>query len=139
MEMYVSTQGILRLVEETDNPEGRDRLLSRLGIQQNRLTVRHLHEAALDGDIFAHATFKRMGYYLGIGLASLVNTLGIGTFLLGGGVGQAWDFFIGSAKKELSERTYKEAFRHVEVSKALLGDDAALIGGAAAVLRTPRG
>lgn len=135
LEMYVSTGGILRLVEETDNPEGRDRLLSCLGIQQNKLTVRHLHEAALDGDIFAHATFKRMGYYLGIGLASLVNTLGIGTFLLGGGVGQAWDFFIDPAKKELASRTYPETFRHVEIRKALLGDDAALVGGAAAILK----
>lgn len=133
-EMYVSTQGILRLVQGMDDPIGREKLLAHFGGNLDKVTVQHLHEAALDGDIFANATFKRMGYYLGIGLASLVNTLGIGTFILGGGIAQAWDFFIEPAKKELSDRTYRESFRHVQIRKGLLGDDAGLIGGCAASL-----
>jgi len=131
LEMYISATGILRLVEIADDKEGLARLLNHLGCSLERLTVRHLYEAALDGDIFAHGTFKKMGYYLGIGLASLVNTLGIETFVLGGGVSEAWDFFIHAAKKELSERTYRETASHVILKKAELGDDAALVGGAA--------
>lgn len=135
LEMYVSSQGILKSVEMTDDPEGRDRLLARLGKVVERLTVQDLHEAALDGDIFANITFKKMGYYLGIGVASLTNTLGIETFIIGGGVSQAWDFFIDAAKKELAERTYRETAGHVKFRKALLGDNAGLIGGAAAFFR----
>lgn len=137
LEMYVSAQGILKSVETTDDPEGRDRLLARIGKTLERLTVQDLHEAALDGDIFANVTFKRMGYYLGIGIASLTNTLGIETFLIGGGISQAWDFFIEAAKKELAERTYRETASHVQIRKALLGDNAGLIGGAAAFFRKP--
>jgi glucokinase len=96
------------------------------------LAVHDLYEAALDGDIFANITFKKMGYYLGIGIASLTNTLGIEMFILGGGVSEAWDFFIEAAKKELAERTYQEIAGHIQIKKALLGDNAGLIGGGAA-------
>ncbi len=130
LEMYVSATGIRRLVDESDDAPGRDRLLETLGIPIERLTVEHLHKAALDGDIFSNVIFKKMGYYLGIGLASLVNTLGIESFVLGGGVSGAWDFFIEPAKKELAERTYREIARSVQIHRAVLGDDAALLGGA---------
>ena len=72
-----------------------------------------------------------MGYYLGVGVASLTNTMGIENFVLGGGVAHAWDFFIEPAKKELAERTYRETARLVQIKKALLGDNAGLVGGAA--------
>lgn len=133
LQMYVASQGILKLVEDSNDSDGRERLLKKFGGNLARLTVRNLHEAALDGDIFANVAFKKMGYYLGIGLATLVNTMGIETFILGGGISQAWDFFIEPAKKELGERTYREVASHVEIRRALLGDDAGLTGGAAAI------
>lgn len=131
LEVYISSQGILRLAESTDDPDGRQKLLERLGRTQERLTALDLYEAARDGDIYAHGIFKRMGYYLGIGIASLTNVLGIETFVLGGGVAQAWDFFIDPAKKELGERTYRETAKAVRIKKALLGDNAGLVGCAA--------
>ncbi|MBI3541288.1 MAG: ROK family protein, partial [Deltaproteobacteria bacterium] len=126
-ESYVSAKGILRLVEESQDVEGRDILLARFGGLLEKLTVQRLYEAALDGDIFANVTFKKMGYFLGIGIASLVNTLGIDAFILGGGVAQAWDFFIEPARKELTERTYHETARGVTLQKAALGENAALV------------
>lgn len=135
LEIFVSSTGILKLVETSDHAEGRDQLLARFGRPVERLTVKDLYEAALDGDIFANRTFKRMGRYLGIGIASLTNTLGIENFILGGGVAQAWDFFIEPAKKELAERTYGETAGAVQIKKALLGDDAALVGGASAFFK----
>ncbi len=130
-EVFVSSHGILRLAEEFEDAEGREKLLERFGLAGlGRLTVRHLYEAALDGDIFSNVVFKRMGYYLGVGLSSLVNILGTETFVLGGGISEAWDFFIEPARKELSERTYREVAESVVLKKAALGDDAALAGGA---------
>ena len=130
LEMYVSANGIRRLVEFTDDPEGLNRLIERIGGNIERVTVRYLHEAALDGDIFANIVFKKMGYYLGTGLASLTNTLGVETFILGGGVSEAWNFFIEPARKELLERTYHEIASHIQIKKAILGDNAGLVGGA---------
>ena len=135
LETFVSARGIMRLVEESDHVDGRDRLLARFEKPVERLTVKELYEAALNGDIFAHGIFKKMGRYLGGGIASLTNTLGIENFILGGGVAQAWDFFIEPAKKELAARTYRETAKLVQIKKALLGDNAALVGGATSVLR----
>ncbi len=131
LEMYVSTHGIRRLVETMDDAEARLKLLDSFSGNPERVTPKGLHELALDGDISANVIFKRMGYYLGIGMASLVNTLGIETFILGGGISEAWDFFVEAAKKELRERTYQETANHIEIKKAVLGDDAGLVGGGA--------
>jgi glucokinase len=131
LETCVSATGILRLAEESGQTDGREQLLAKLEKPLARTTVKDLFEAALDGDIFANTLFKKMGYYLGIGVASLVNAFGVETVVLGGGVSEAWDFFIEPAKKELAQRTYEETARSVKILKAALGSDAALIGGGA--------
>lgn len=131
LETFVSATGILRLAEASDQVDGREQLLARLGKPLARTTVRDFFDAALDGDIFSNTLFKKMGYYLGIGIASLVNTLGIETIILGGGVAEAWDFFIEPARKEFAERTYEETARSIKIVRAALGTDAALVGGAA--------
>ncbi len=138
LEVFVSAKGILTTVETVVSPEdlhGREKLMEKFGKPLGRLTVKDLHEAALDGDIFANSVFKKMGFYLGIGLASLVNTLGIERFVIGGGISGAWDFFIESTRKELAQRTYEETAKAVVISRALLGDDAALVGGMEAVMK----
>ncbi len=130
LEMYVSTLGIRKLIETADDVLRKEQLLERVGGNLDKITVQALYELAREGDILAHSTFKKMGYYLGIGLATLVNTLGIENFVIGGGISEAWDFFVEVAKKELAARTYSETARYVKLLKAQLGDDAGLIGGA---------
>ncbi len=137
-EMYVSATGIRRLIEEGReiDPGGREALLEKTGGLE-KMTVEEIYHLAAEGDICAHSIFKRVGYYLGIGIASLVNVTGIETVVIGGGVAQAWDFFIEPAKKELAERTYAETARRVQILRAELGDNAGLIGGAAAIRNIP--
>lgn len=132
-EMYVSTQGLLRSLEHTDDVEGRRQLLEKLQLNSiGRVTVKHLHEAALDGDLFAGALFRRMGHYLGIGIASLANAFGIENFIIGGGISDAWNFFADVARREIHNRIYPEVAQKIILHKCLLGDDAALVGGVAA-------
>jgi glucokinase len=131
LETFVSATGILRLAEESGQADAREQLLEKLGKPLARTTAKDLYEAALDGDMFSNTLFKKMGYYLGIGIASLVNTVGVETVVVGGGVAEAWDFFIEPTKKELAQRTYEETARAVRIVKSALGSDAALTGGAA--------
>lgn len=131
LETFISATGIRRLAEISDQVDGREQMLAKVGKPLARTTMKDVFEAALDGDIFANTLFKKMGNYLGVGVASLVNVLGVETVIVGGGVAEAWDFFIEPAKKELSQRTYEETSRSVKLVKSVLGTDAALIGGAA--------
>jgi len=136
LETFISATGILRLAEISGQVDGREQLLAKLEKPLARTTAKDLYDAALDGDIFANTLFKKMGNYLGIGVASLVNTLGVEAVIVGGGVSQAWDFFIEPAKKELFQRTYEETAKWVKILKADLGGDAALVGGARAILQS---
>ncbi len=135
LELYASAGGLKYLIKTSDDVQGREKLIERLGGVIERVSIRGLYEAARDGDLFASRTFRRMGYYLGIGLNTLLNTLGVETFILGGGIAEAWDFFIEPTRKELTHRAYREAVKQVQIKKTLLGDDAGLVGGASRFFR----
>jgi glucokinase len=63
-----------------------------------------LAEAAGRGDELSLQTWRRFGYYLGLGIASVVNVLGIHTVVIGGRVSQSWDFFIVMTRYHRSQR-----------------------------------
>ena len=135
-EMYVSTQSFhynLDFPLESD-VRVRDQFLRKIGkdpsaFASRTIPIKTFYEAAKDGDMFAHSCFKKMGYYLGIGIASLANILGTENFIIGGGLSEAWDLFIEGTKKEIAQRTYKETSSNIKIHKALLGDDAGMVGG----------
>ncbi|MBI2066656.1 MAG: ROK family protein [Deltaproteobacteria bacterium] len=131
-EMYASATGLLYGIEhdKVKNKE-RDKLLERFG-GLLKVTVARLYESVQEGDLYAHAVFQKLGYHLGIGIASLVNITGIETVILAGGVSRAWDFFVGPMKKETALRTYKETASRIQIKQSTLGDEAGLIGGSAA-------
>ncbi len=135
LEAYVSATGIKDLIRNSKDDSGKTIFFRKFGDDVEHLSVQQLYEAARDGDPFAHGIFKQMGHYLGIGIASLVNAFGIFHVLIGGGVSAAADFFIPAAKKEMSQRTYTETAKRVQILRCQLGDNAGLIGGAFSLLR----
>src|SRR3989338_3544813 len=74
--------------------------------------------------------WQKMGRILGIGIADIVNILNIEVFILGGGVAEAWDYFIEYTREEIRRRTYRVTGERVKVIKAELGDDAGIFGAA---------
>ncbi len=78
--------------------------------------------------------FENMGYYLGIGLASLVNVTGVQRIVLGGGLMGASDLFLSAAKKEMKRRIYKKTAEGICIKQAQLGSDAGVLGSAFAAL-----
>jgi glucokinase len=68
---------------------------------------------------------------LGIGLASLTNTLNIQAIIIGGGVSASFDLLLPSLRRTIRQRCFSEIYAGLVIEKALLGDDAGLLGGAA--------
>lgn len=129
-EMYASATGILREVEdEVQQDSEREKMLEKAGGIE-KITVAKIYESARDGNLYAHSVFKKLGYHLAIGIASLVNVTGIETIVIGGGVSRAWDFFIKPLQTELEERTYEESFKRLKLKRAERGDEAGLLGSA---------
>lgn len=133
LEMYVSATGIKELILHAEDLE-KETFLKKAGQDIDHLTIERLYQLTLEGDTFGHVLFRTMGHSLGVGIASLVNVLGIFNVLIGGGISAASDFFLPAAEKELSGRTYRETAKRVKILKCQLGDAAGLIGGASQFL-----
>ncbi|MCX7677709.1 MAG: ROK family protein [Spirochaetes bacterium] len=68
------------------------------------LTARMIFEEAKRGDKIAREAFDEVGFYLGIGLAGLVNIFNPEAIILGGGLSRAHQFLLPIAKKVVAER-----------------------------------
>lgn len=89
-----------------------------------------IFEAGKKGDELALEVFRTMGYYLGIGLASLTNLLNPEVIVIGGGAAAGWEMFIGHVRKEIKDRAFREPAERVKLVRAELGDDAGILGAA---------
>jgi glucokinase len=87
--------------------------------------------AAQAGDRFAIELLARCGFWLGVGLASLVNALDPEIVVVGGGVIQAGELLLEPARMAMVDRLVGVGHRPVPgVVSAQLGDDAGLVGAA---------
>lgn len=94
----------------------------------NDITPFIVAEAAKAGDAVAKRIFTRMGEYIGIGMASVVNLLNPEKIIIGGGVADAGDILLNPLKETIKNRAMKIAGETVEVVPAQLGNTAGVIG-----------
>ena len=87
-----------------------------------------IFEAGQQGDELALEIFRRMGVYLGIGLANLINILNPEMIVIGGGVVNGWDLFEKHMHQQVEERAFP--LLRVKIVRAKCGDDAGLLGAA---------
>src|SRR5207248_6757267 len=97
------------------------------------LTVPVIVEAARSGDRVALAALEETAYYLGIGLANLVNALNPEIVVFGGILSVAKDFLMPVVNRVIEERALRWSFDSTQVLAAAHGVDACVMGGIAAV------
>lgn len=91
----------------------------------------HVTEAARLGDPVARDAFAVIGTWLGRGMADLTAVLDPTAFVIGGGVSEAGDLLLDSARATLAELAIGGSLREVpQVRAATLGNDAGLVGAA---------
>lgn len=125
LEVYASATAIVRMTRET-------RLrypASKLHHAEN-LTSQEIYQAGKEGDELALEVFRRMGVYLGIGLASLINLLNPEIIVIGGGVSNGWDLFEAHMHQQVMKRAFPIPAQRVKIVRAECGDDAGLLGAA---------
>ncbi len=94
------------------------------------LTPEGVYECAKEGDPVARRLFERMGWALGVGIASMFSILGIRHAIIGGGVSAGWDQFIGPLRESLARHNSMLSPEEMVVERSELGDDAAIWGAA---------
>ncbi len=125
LEVYASATAIVRMTREA-RPRYPDSALH----TSEQLTSEQIYNAGLEGDELALEVFRRMGVYLGIGLANLINIINPRMIVIGGGVVNGWSLFEKHMLQQVAERAFPLPARSVKILKAECGDDAGLLGAA---------
>ena len=123
VEQYASATAVVRQMKELANEFPPTKL-------KENLNSEDVYNAAKNGNESASEVFRRQGFYLGIMLAGLINTLNPEMIVIGGGAGAGLDLFLPSLQKEIFVRAYSEPAERAKIVRATLGEDAGLFGAA---------
>jgi len=103
-----------------------------------KVTTQIIHKAAQGGDALAQELIGRTGYYIGVGLANLINIFNPELIVIGGGLSNIGDILLQPAFEVAKHRAYKEAFQAVRFASAELGRNSGMLGAAAYALQKTR-
>jgi len=135
LEAFTSANAIRRMTIEAIRGDEKTDLVERCGGELEAITSEMVYESAKGGDRLSREIFQKMGMYLGVGLANLANLLNVELMVIGGQVSDAWDLFIGYARRELEQRALGSMGKRVKVQRARCGGDAGILGAAYLVKR----
>ena len=149
LEQYASATAIVRMAKETIAADSSSEL-ARGAHSDAEFSAKSIYNLAIQGDEDARQIYRRVGRCLGIVLSSMVNSLNLPIYVVGGGVSSAWEAFSPSIFEERRERSmvyaatappdplagHHGASAHVDplpgnktiITRALLGSDAGLYG-----------
>jgi len=95
-------------------------------------TARGICDLARKGNRFAKQAVEREGTYLGLGLANLIGMFVPDVIVLGGGMMQSADLYLGTIREVIRSGCRFVPAEKTEIALASLGEDTNLIGAAMA-------
>jgi glucokinase len=146
-ERYSSATAVVRMAREAIET-GEAPALARAAASDAEFSAKAIYDLAMQGDEPARRIFEQFGRALGVLLADLVNVLNVNMYVVGGGVASAWDAFAPTMFEEARQRSIvyaatvppdpmaaaaqlgKGTRRQTIITRAILGSDAGLYGGA---------
>ncbi len=109
-------------------------ILQLAGGDLGKINAEVIHEAAQAGDSLANELIARTAYYLGVGLANLINIFNPEVIIIGGGLSNIGDMLLKPAFEEAGRRAFKPAYQAVRFARAELGRNSGVLGAAAFAL-----
>src|SRR6202790_3536947 len=92
LEQYASATAVVRLAREAIASNSRSALASAAN-SDPEFSAKSIYQLAIQGDEDARRIFRYVGRCLGIVLSSMVNSLNLPIYVIGGGVSSAWEAF----------------------------------------------
>lgn len=115
---------------------GRPSLLAdRVRYQTDLVTPSLIAECALEGDEVCLETMAETGFWVGIGIANMINVINPEMVVVGGGIAQAGEILWGPLMRSVRAHAIYESLEICKVVPAELGDDAGIMGGVCLVLQ----
>jgi glucokinase len=102
---------------------------SALAMMKAEIDGEDVTAAAQEGDADAIAVLAKVGFWLGVGIGSLVNALDPQLVVIGGGGAGAGELLLGPARQAAEARVMGRAYRRLPaIVPAQLGNDAGMVG-----------
>ena len=124
LELFASATAIVRMTRE------KLYLYPASELSSPGLTAEKVYQAGRNGDELALEVFKRVGLYLGVGLANLINFIDPEIIVISGGVVNGWDLFAPEMYRQVQERAFRAVAQQIRIARAECGDNAGLLGAA---------
>lgn len=125
LEVYASATAITRMAREMSPRYPSSPIHTIEG-----LSAEKVYKLGLAGDELAREVFRRVGFYLGIGLTSLINLFNPEMIVIGGGAAAGWELFDSHMREQIASRAFAVPARRVQIVRAECGDDAGMLGAA---------
>jgi glucokinase len=130
LEAFASGAGIAARAREMIAAGGLVRA-ARLAGQNPPLSAETVYLAGQQGEAEATALIESAGRYLGIGLASLINTFNPQAIVIGGGLVNMGETILGPAVDTARARSFAQSFSDVRIVEGELGERAGALGAIA--------
>lgn len=124
LEMFASATAVVRLAHEASSS------VPNSPLRDGDLTSLKVYEIAKSGDELALGVFKKVGTYLGVSVANVINLLNPEVVVVGGGVVNGWDLFVDHLLEQVAERAFGCQAQKVKILPAECGDNAGILGAA---------
>lgn len=98
------------------------------------LTIDDVVKAAQNGDRIARFALNEVAFYLGIGIANLLNLFNVEVIVLGGALNKASPVFLKDIERVVYENTLNPVKEHLQIIPSAHGADACIMGTIALVL-----
>lgn len=132
LEAYASGTAIARFVQN-ELRKGRRSKVGRLVRTGQRVNAEVVALAASEKDALALEAYRRAGYYLGVGLANLINLLNPAVISLGGSVMKSSRFFWPAMVRAVRQNAWPFLYKDCRIVKTQLGDRVGDLGALALV------
>lgn len=99
-----------------------------------RIDMEMVIQAALQGDPTAIEALHEVAFYLGVGIANLVNLFNVEVIVLGGALNNASPFLLKDVEQIVLSNTLSPAREHIRIIPSAHGSDACIMGAITLVL-----
>jgi len=132
-ETLVSQEALFKRVRATARASETTSLFTHLHDEHDGLTVPRVVQAAAQGDRIAIEALNDTAFYLGVGLANLVNAFNPEILVFGGVLSVGSEFLMPVVRQTIRERALRWSVDSTQVLVAAYGLDSCVMGGVAAV------
>lgn len=134
-EEYASEKALLRYLKENALKHPNSILVSEGdSTYLDNLNIFQIVDAASRGDSLAIAGFKNIGYYLGVGVANLINAFNPKCVVVGNVLSLVGDILMEELRKEVARRSFSYKYSPVQIVSSELYMKACALGAVALVI-----